>query len=287
MGRICYDTRVSLLGRVARQATRKKLGAVIVAASTIGSWHWCPRKAWHDTTLFNSGWLPRRLHDTRLLEGLAGLWEAQLARSRKPSVRRGRRIHGEYVGAELEIMDSCSIVESGVYGLLDPESFEKQLVRYKRASDPVEYHRAEDFPLIARRLNNVLLAGVPDGMKWGENGLIVYELKTTGNPERFFRGPGLVAALHQLTAYTLILSERWGVEKAVLEVRWRDGRQVISYDAEKLIEKYGESVESIARRLASGTPPEGRSELCRSCEYSRGMPECIFMEADGDREAPG
>ena len=280
MASICDDPRVIRVGVVAREATRRRLGAVIVSASSIGSWHWCPRKAWHDTTLFNSSWLPRRISDSGVLEGLAGLWAAQLARSRKPAVRRGRRIHGEYVGAELEALDPCSIVESGVYGLLEVESFEKQLERYERVRDPVEYYRVEEFPLIATRVDHILLAGVPDGIMRGGEGLIVYELKTTSSPEKFLKGTGLVAALHQLTTYTLILSERWRVEKAILDVRWRDGRRLLEYNASELLREYRDSVLEIAKRLASSTPPRGNNRLCRGCEYNRRVPQCLFIGAD-------
>ena len=276
---ICVDKRVLELGVVARRA-RGREGPVIVAASSVASWHWCPLRAWHDVTLFNAGWLSRR-EAAVYAEALAALWEAQLARGRRPAVRRGRLLHGDHWGEELEVLDACSVVELGVYGLIEPRAYREQVRRLEAARDPVEYFESQEWPLFVYRTAEYELAGVPDGVKRGSSGVIVYELKTTRNPEGFVKGKGLVAALHQLTAYVLAIGSRWRVEKAVLQVADQRGRLVKVYEyTPGDLGDIAESVKRIARELAGGSPPgKPRGAPCKTCEYNRAPPRCPGLSA--------
>lgn len=277
---ICLDPRVEALGAAARRA-RRRAGPVIVAASAISTWFWCPRKAWLDNTLFNTGWLSDR-EAQRHRDALASLWKAQLLRSRKPSVKLGRRIHGEYVGAELEEYDECLLVEMGARGLIDPAEYEKQLEKLEKATDPVLYFREEEWPLFRYVGEGFEILGVPDEVTRGRNGYVIVELKTTRSPERFLNGPGYQGALHQLAAYYLTLSTRWPVEEAVLVVVDQRSRRTIREEhlnPEQLESLARESLE-IAKKLASIKPPEPLSDnrRCRSCEYNTPPASCATME---------
>ena len=273
---ICIDPRVEALGAAARRARRRR-GPVIVAASTIGTWYWCPRKAWLDDTLFNAGWLSEREVEA-LRDPLASLWRVQLLRSRRPSVRRGRRIHGEYVGVELEDFDECLLVDMGARGLIDPARYEEQVERLERATDPVEYFRREEWPLFRYAADGYEILGVPDDVRRGSEGVIVEELKTTSNPKRFAEGPGLQAALHQLAAYYLALSQRWRVEELVLRVVDQRTRATVYLRRLKPrdIEPYAEEALEAARRIASTTPPRAPSDTsrCNTCEYTASPARC-------------
>ncbi len=274
-GSICSDPRVAALGAAARRARRRR-GPVIVAASAIGTWYWCPRKAWLDDTLFNTGWLSEREVE-ELRDPLASLWRAQLLRSRRPSVRRGRRIHGEYVGVELEDFDECLLVEMGARGLIEPSRYEEQVARLERATDPVEYFRREEWLLFRYVADGYEILGVPDDVRRGKGGVVVEELKTTRNPERFLNGPGLQAALHQLAAYYLAVGSRWRVEELVLRVvdqRSRSTVRVLRYRPED-IEPYAREALETARRIASTQPPaSAASGRCRGCEYASQPARC-------------
>ncbi len=276
---ICTDPRAARLGAEARRARRRE-GPVIVAASSIATWHWCPLKAWHDTTLFNTGWLTPS-QAARHADALASLWAAQLTRGRKPAVRRGRLIHGDHWGEELETLDPCSIPELGVLGLIDPQRYREQVKRLREARDPVEYYQREEWPLYTYETRDYVIAGVPDGVEHGEKGVIIYELKTTRNPHAFLQGKGLQAALHQLAAYTLAISTRWNVEKAILEVRDHRGRRAatLTYTPNQL-EQYQENAKRIAKTLASDTPPpKPRNPPCKTCEYNQKPVHCDTLEA--------
>lgn len=272
---ICRDPRVYALGAAARRARRRK-GPVIVAASTISTWFWCPLKAWLDNTLFNTGWLTDKEVEA-YRDALASLWKAQLVRSRKPSVRIGRRIHGEYVGAELEEYDECLLVEMGAKGLIDPDEYEKQVKKLEKARDPVVYFREEEWSLFRYTADSLEILGVPDGVNYGKDGYVIIELKTTRSPERFLQGPGYQGALHQLAAYYLAISSRWPVEKAILLIVDQRRRVTVheeTLDPDRLDRLARESL-NIAHRIASLKPPASmHSEKCRSCEYNREPARC-------------
>lgn len=276
---ICRDPRVHMLGAVARRARRRR-GPVIVAASAISTWYWCPMKAWLDNTLFNTGWLSDREVEA-YRDALASLWKAQLLRSRRPSVKLGRRIHGEYVGAELEEYDECLLVEMGARGLIDPDEYEKQLERLEKATDPVVYFREEEWPMFRYAGDGFEILGVPDEVVRGREGYVIVELKTTRNPNRFLEGPGYQGALHQLAAYYLAIGSRWPVEEAVLVVV--DQRRRVRVLEERIgrerLEKLAREALDAAKRLASTKPPlQPTTPRCRSCEYNAQPASCTTLD---------
>jgi hypothetical protein len=289
--RVCIDQRLVAIGRVARKAAPP-----VVAASSIGTWYWCPLKAWHNTTLFNSGWLSIEQLKENELEGLALLWAAEFAKKSMIKIIHGRIMHGEKIDVR-EVVDSAYIAKGLVsrgkeflyeliksntlqsLGLIDPTDFEKQLAKYRSAENLVEYSKREEWPLIARQApQGFYVIGVPDRVEWGSSGggLRIVELKTTSKPHlvrqkrRSYR-----AALAQLAAYSWILSERWPVEEAVLVVLDNSGRVVLKekHDPLTLSEWFEENVIQIALSLASQQAPQDPSRVpCRSCEYGGVFP---------------
>ena len=214
-------------------------------------------------------------------DALASLWKAQLLRSRRPAVKTGRRLHGEYVGAELEDYDECTLVEMGAKGLIDPVEYEEQLERLERATDPISYFRSEEWPLFRYPAEGFEILGVPDDITRGRDGYIVVEMKTTRSPKRFLRGPGYQGALHQLAAYYLAVGYRWRVEAALLIIVDQKTRRTIHQERieeERLRKLAGEALE-VARRIASLNPPsrpEGR-DRCRFCEYNAEPAACTML----------
>ncbi len=287
--RVCGDESLLILGRLVR-----RLAPPVVAASTVGAWHWCRLKAWHVTTLFNAGWLDLSSLTPGLLRGLAILWAAEFAKNSLIRVIRGRIIHGEYV-EPMEAVEAAEharalaspqggeellrLIRSGVVagpGLIDPEALRLQLRRYAEASDLVSYHRREEWPLIAREADSFLLIGVPDSIEETTGGIRVVEVKTTSRPQSMRQHlRGYRAAKTQLAAYTWILIERWPIEEAVLIVKASDGSTVMveRFDPEDLAAWFEEHGLPKARQLASPEPPEPqRKPPCRSCEYGGKWP---------------
>ena len=289
-GLACLDPLLAKTGKAARQA-----GPPVVAASSIGSWEWCPLKAWHTVTLFNAGWLDPSLLEEWTWDGLASLWAAELAKKAMPRIIRGLIIHGEDVqpleaGSALDAARLLAVKrgealrrlhEAGVLpvlGLIDPKAYRLQLSRYHAAYDLVEYYRREEWPLVARRAHGgYMVIGVPDSIEETTGGYRVVEVKTTSRPELMARGRGrgYRSALAQLAAYAWILSERWPVEEAILVVKDVEGRLVAvkKYDPLRLAEMFEKKLLPIAAQLASGTPPPRRRWApCRSCEYGAQYP---------------
>lgn len=289
----CLDAVLAAAGRAARLH-----GPPVVAASSIGAWSWCPLKAWHNTSLFNSGWLPFSLveADDAVAGGLAALWAAELAKKSMYRIIHGKILHGDTVEPG-EAVEAARLAEElarrgarGLrellrrrmlpgLGLIDPEAFERQLARYREAEDIVEYSKLEEWPLIARRGRGVYVIGVPDRVEYNRDGggVRVVELKTTSRPRLFRRrsGRGYRAAVSQLAAYSWILVERWPLEEAVLLVEDAAGDRVMveRFDPEELAALFEEELLPIAERLAAPTPPRPRSRSpCRSCEYGGSYP---------------
>jgi CRISPR/Cas system-associated exonuclease Cas4 (RecB family) len=289
-GLACSEPLLARVGALAR-----RVGPPVVAASSIGSWEWCPLKAWHATTLFNAGWLePGRLEDWAW-DGLAVLWAAELAKKAMPRIIRGLIIHGEEVrpleaGYSLEaarllarhqgraLRDLHARGVLPVLGLIEPRAYEVQLQRYRGASDLVEYFRREEWPLVARRSpRGYMVIGVPDSIEETSGGYRIVEVKTTRRPDLMARGRGrgYRSALAQLAAYAWILLERWPIEEAVLVVRDPEGRQVAAkkLDPLSLADMFEEKLLPIASRLAAETPPRRREWApCKSCEYGHQYP---------------
>ncbi len=286
-GRLCEDDHLAAAGMAARRA-----GPPVVAASSIGSWVWCPLKAWHATTLFNAGWLGGELEE-RVARGLGLLWAAELAKTSMYRIVHGRILHGEQVdpgelvaAAEAARMLAREPVEAleklrgrivpGHLGLIDPRAYERQLQRYREAWDLEEYHRLEDWPLVARSSRGLTVIGIPDSIQRSRGGYRVVELKTTSKPWLARRrGRSYQAAKLQLAAYAWILVERWPVEEAVLVFEAQDGRLVLRerHDAVSLAEWFEENGLPIAERLASPEPPGPHPRApCGSCEYGGRWP---------------
>lgn len=287
-GRVCTSEELAHVGRLARLR-----GPPVVAASSIGSWEWCPLKAWHATSLFNAGWLSPEALDPLAWDGLAALWAAELAKKAMPRVIRGILLHGEdFQPLEAEAaLETARLLAAGrgdalrrlhgaatlPLGLIEPRRYEEQLSRYRAAGDLVEYHRAEEWPLIARRGAGYTVIGVPDAVEEAAGGYRVVEVKTTRRPEMMARGRGrgYRSALAQLAAYSWILSERWPLEEAVLVVKDAEGRRVAAkrFDPLNLADMFEERLAPIAARLAAPEPPApSRRPPCRSCEYGGGYP---------------
>ncbi|ALL01841.1 hypothetical protein Pyrde_1798 [Pyrodictium delaneyi] len=285
---ICTDEALVLVGRLAREA-----GPPVVAASSLGSWHWCSIKAWHSTSLFNAGWLTPEVLTHDAWRGLALLWAAEFSKNSFIRVIRGRLLHGEdpreAIGDALQGAELARRLAQGgagelerlhregvvpVLGLIDPAAYGEQFRRYMEAEDPVEYYRREEWPLIARqpRGRGYTVIGVPDQLEWSPAGLRVVEVKTTSRPWLMRRRQrGYRAARTQLAAYTWILSERWPVEEAVLLVRDASGATVLRerFDPEELAAWFEDDVlPEIGDQLAAPQPPSKPPRPpCRSCEY--------------------
>ncbi|ABM80556.1 PD-(D/E)XK nuclease family protein [Hyperthermus butylicus] len=285
--RACQHSGVLLVGRLAREAAPP-----VVPASAIGSWHWCKVKAWHATTLFNTGWLRLDNLTDEALDGLALLWAAELGKKANPRIIRGKLVHGEQLadvileaseyrlarllleerGKALRRLHSDGLIPC--LGLIDPESFEEQLARYRTASDIVEYFRREEWPLIARRPSHrsYVVIGVPDEIAWDDGGVKVVELKTTGKPWLVkARRQGYRAALAQLAAYAWMLVDRWPLETAELVFKDYAGNTVLreKHDPLELAELFEKEILPIADELASQEPPgQPARPPCQSCEYN-------------------
>ena len=289
-GLTCMEPVLVRVGRAARRA-----GPPVVAASSIGSWEWCPLKSWHTVTLFNAGWIDASSGDEWIWDGLAALWAAELAKKAMPRIIRGLIIHGEDVrpleagsaldaarllaaerGRALRRLHADGVLP--VLGLIDPEAYREQLRRYHEAYDLVEYYRREEWPLVARRApEGYMVIGVPDSLEETMGGYRVVEVKTTSRPELMARGRGrgYRSALAQLATYAWILSERWPVEEAMLVIKDVEGRPVAvkKYDPLRLAEMFEKKLLPVAAQLASGTPPPRRRWApCRSCEYGAQYP---------------
>jgi len=268
----------------------------VIPASAIGSWHWCSLKAWHNTSLFNTGWLSLDRLDSRELEGLLYLWVAELWKKGRERIITGRLIHGDsfedtlgeaITGPKLaEILvrggvDALiKLVESGVIGagLIDPGEYEEQLERYRSASDLVEYFRREEWPMIARRPRGerYTVIGVPDDISYGGGGLRIVELKTSSKPWLVRRrSRGYLAAKTQLATYAWILVERWPVEEAVLVYKDVTGRTFLEerFAPEDLAEWFEKKIlPEIVENLASTKPPAPPGKApCKTCEYGRAL----------------
>ena len=287
-GRVCLEAPLRRIGEAARRA-----GPPVVAASSIGSWHWCSLKAWHATTLFNAGWLRVEELSREELEGLAMLWAAELAKKGMPRVLHGRILHGDPVDPA-EVGEAAKLArllagEGGEAllklsregrlpspGLIPPGLYEEQLRRYREAADLLEYMRRWDWPMIAREASGFTVIGVPDRVEEAPGGYRVVELKTTSRPwaaRRRLRS--YQAAKAQLAAYAWILVERWPIEEAVLVFEDNTGRVVLRerFDPELLSKWFEEKMLPVARALASREPPEPRGRPpCRSCEYGGQWP---------------
>ncbi len=289
--RLCIDQRLIAIGRAARKAAPP-----VVAASSIGTWYWCPLKAWHNTTLFNSGWLSIEQLNENELEGLALLWAAEFAKKSMIKIIHGKIMHGEEIDVR-EVVDSARIaknlanrgkeffyelVKSNTLqslGLIDPASFEKQLAKYRSTENLVEYSKKEEWPLIARQApQGFYVIGVPDRIEWQSigGGLKIVELKTTSKPHLVRqKRRSYKAALAQLATYSWILSERWPVEEAVLVVLDDSGRVILKeiYDPLTLSEWFEESIIRIALSLIDQRAPQNPSRTpCKSCEYGGVFP---------------
>jgi len=281
--RACGDAALERVGALARSRAPP-----VVPASALGAWYWCRLKAWHNTTLFNTGWLSGSELGDEELRGLAILWAAELAKRANIRIILGKLIHGEPVSTVLgEASDyrlAVELLKGGAeaarrllgsrlpYGLIDPEEFREQLRRYDGADDIVEYFKSEKWPLIARRADSFIVIGVPDSIEMADGAIRVVELKTTSRPRRSLaHSISYKAALAQLSTYSWILSSRWPVEKAVLVFRDQTGRLLMRrvFDAEELAAYFEEHLKTIAARLASPKPPEPpQRPPCRSCEYN-------------------
>ncbi len=281
--RVCLEESLRIIGSVARE-----YAPPVVPASALGSWFWCRLKAWHNTTLFNTGWLRKVRLGEAELDGLAVLWAAELAKKANPRIIVGKLIHGEPLGDVVREAGEFSLAvrlarERGrlmgeilggrlPLGLIDPDEYEEQLRRYSGASDIVEYFRREKWPLIARRAKGFMVIGVPDRIEMASGGVRVVELKTTSRPRRqLARTISYRAALAQLAAYSWILVERWPVEEAVLVFRDHSGRLIARkvFDPDELAGYFEEKLLPVAESLASREPPEPPEKPpCRSCEYN-------------------
>jgi len=281
--KLCEESPMKLVGVLARQRAPP-----VVPASALGTWHWCRLKAWHNTSLFNTGWLKGLKLDERVLDGLALLWAAEIAKKANPRIIMGKIVHGE---PPAEVLREAKEYKLAIqlsrdrgrllskllgkelpYGLIEPEEYEKQAARYAATTDVVEYFRREEWPLILRNAGNYVLIGVPDSIEMSRGGIRVVELKTTSRPRRVMgKGISYRAALAQLAAYAWILSERWPLEEAVLIFRDDTGKLILRkvFDPGELVEYYEERLHNIARDLASTEPPTPQAKPpCRSCEYS-------------------
>ena len=290
--RICLDEALAEAGRAAREA-----GPPVVAASTVGAWEWCRLKAWHNTSLFNAGWLPAPGPGTPVARGLAALWAAELAKKTLPRVIAGALVHGDPAASPAELLEAArlarllagpqgpealaGLLERGVLpcpGLICPRDLEEQLRRYNEARDLLEYTRSNAWPLVARPLPaHGLLIGVPDAVEEAPGGYRVVEVKSTSRPGLMAtrRGKSYRAAKLQLAAYAWILIDRWPVEEAVLVVKTLTGEPVARhrYDPETLADWFEKHGLPIAEELAATEPPEPpRSPPCRSCEYGDKYP---------------
>ncbi|MET1128554.1 MAG: PD-(D/E)XK nuclease family protein [Thermoproteota archaeon] len=282
---MCFEDGLAAVGRVARLRAPP-----VVPASAVGGWAWCPLKAWHNTTLFNAGWLDVEALDEAALKGLVLLWVSEFAKGFDRRVLIGLAVHGEKVDVKgaaegyaaavnLVRRGSSYLVEmlrSGVIrspGLIDPTDFSQQLERYRAAEDIEEYFRKWAWPMIARRVRRgYFIIGVPDRVEWTDGGLRVVEVKTVGDPSYVFKKmKAYWAAKYQLGAYAWILEERWPVEEAVLEFRDRRGGIVSrqKLDPGELVEWFEtEVIVNVADRLASEEPPGAHeSRICKGCEY--------------------
>ncbi len=286
---VCLDPLLARVGALARRS-----GPPVVAASSIGSWEWCPLKAWHATSLFNAGWLDASRLEPWAWDGLAALWAAELAKKAMPRVIRGLIIHGEDVapgeaGAALAAARLLARRRGealrelhrrgalAALGLIEPRAFAEQLRRYSEAADLVEYFRREEWPLIARPRDGYIVIGVPDRVEEAAGGYRVVEVKTTRRPELMARGRGrgYRSALAQLAAYSWILTSRWPVEEAMLVIRDVEGSRVAArrYDPLSLADMFEKKLAAIADALAAAEPPQRRGWTpCRTCEYGGEYP---------------
>jgi len=291
--RVCLDGSLRAVGAAARRA-----GPPVVAASSVGAWAWCGLKAWHNTSLFNAGWLPGRPEpggvETR---GLAVLWAGELAKKTLPRVIAGSIVHGEAAASPTELMEAArlarllagprgpellpALLDAGALpckGLICPRDLEQQLRLYNEAGDLVEYSRGSAWPLVARPLpGRGLLIGVPDAVEEAPGGYRVVEVKTSSRPALMAarRGRSYRAAKLQLAAYAWILVDRWPLEEAVLVVKTQTGETVARhrYDPLSLADWFEEHGLPIAQALAAEAPPQPpHSPPCRSCEYGDKYP---------------
>ncbi|RUM47020.1 MAG: hypothetical protein DSY37_03790 [Hyperthermus sp.] len=283
--RLCLANELAKIGLAAR-----KVAPPVVTASSIGSWHWCPLKAWHTTSLFNAGWLEPRSLTAELLDGLALLWATELSKRYMYRIIHGHILHGDHIepgetitAAKLvaELAKSkgealLTLLEKKVInspGLIDREAFERQLQRYMTSDDIVEYSRREEWPMIARRTRQgFYIIGVPDRVEWSSGGIRIVELKTTSKPWMMKkRGRSYWAAKTQLATYAWIMHEKWPLEEAILLVEDNAGRIVMreKHDPLELVEWFEENAMEIAAELASTKPPlKPRKAPCKSCEYT-------------------
>ena len=285
--RLCERSALLLVGARARQEAPP-----VVPASAIGAWHWCRLKAWHNTSLFNTGWLSLDSLSQEELEGLLYLWVSELWKRGRERIITGRLIHGdsldEAIGEAVTgprlaetllrggVETLIELIEKGVLdkGLIRPEEYEEQLRRYLGASDIVEYFRREDWPMIARRPRgeDFMVIGVPDDISYGRGGLRVVELKTSSKPWLVKKhSRGYLAAKTQLATYAWILVDKWPVEEAILVYKDVTGRTFLRerFAPEDLAEWFeAEILPSIVARLASEEPPEpSERPPCKTCEY--------------------
>jgi CRISPR/Cas system-associated exonuclease Cas4 (RecB family) len=281
--KVCMDDAVKRVGVLARSKAPP-----VVPASALGTWYWCRLKAWHNTTLFNTGWLSPEDLGEEEFRGLAFLWAAELVKRANMRIIIGKLIHGEPIASVLEEASdytlALKLLREGAkaakellgsrlpYGLIEPAKFEEQLKRYQNTSDIVEYFQSEEWPLIARDAGSFIVIGVPDSIEMIDGAVRVVELKTTSKPRRnLTHSITFKAALAQLSTYAWILVRRWPVEEAVLVFKDHTGKLLLRkvYDAEELANYFEEKLRHAAAELASTQPPEPQDKPpCRSCEYN-------------------
>ncbi len=278
---ICTSRELAAIGRKAREKAPP-----VVAASTIGSWYWCPLKAWHSNTLFNTGWInPGELTEEET-KGLATLWSIELAKRLHIDLIEGLLMHGEQVDVENavvsheiagKLLENPKLITNLLLektipspGLIDPQEYSSAEKALSQASDIVEYWHK--WKLIMKKNRGYVLIGIPDKLKWIEGGIELVEFKTTGNPYYVRRRMRTYkAAKAQLAAYTWMLIDRWPIERVILVFKERTTGMLVlreKYDPGELAEWFRESLLEIAEILSSTNPPSSSEKPpCSSCDY--------------------
>ncbi|GEM_PF-3888199 len=278
---ICTDKELVAIGRRARE-----LAPPVVAASTIGSWYWCPLKAWHSNTLFNTGWLNIEKLTEEEIKGLATLWSIELAKRLHIDLIEGLLMHGEKVDVENavasheiagKLLENPKLITNLLLdktipspGLIDPQEYNSAKKALNEAIDIVEYWHK--WKLIMKKNKNYVLIGIPDKLKWIEGGIELVEFKTTSNPYYVRKKMRTYkAAKAQLAAYTWMLVDKWPIERVVLVFKERTTGTLIlreKYDPGELAEWFRENLLEVAETLSSANPPDSNKKPpCSSCDY--------------------